>query len=141
MNKSILICCLLITSLASAAEKPQLHKNEFAGIYALNRGNESGCMLAIDQAPDNKSSFGLECNRGAPSYNSGVLEGGITIKNGKAVYRTTEFAGVCEIKFTFTKNSVSLAQKGSDSDCGFGHGVYCDGTYILQKQLRKKLDQ
>jgi hypothetical protein len=91
------------------------------------------------QSPDHTYSFDLECNRGVPSYNSGVIGGTIVIKDGKAVYRTTEFAGLCELKFNFTIDVVSIIQNGSDIDCGFGHGVYCDGMYLPEKRtLRNK---
>lgn len=34
-----------------------------------------------------------------------------------------------------------VSQSGSDSDCGFGHGVYCSGTYRLKSRKPPKLEQ
>ncbi|HYA31617.1 MAG TPA: hypothetical protein VED67_02575, partial [Thermodesulfovibrionales bacterium] len=95
----------------------------------------------VIQMPDNKLQFNLECNRGAPSYNSGETSGTITVKNATALFQTTEFGGECTIKFEFQRNGVIISQTGSDADCGFGFGVHCDGKYRLKSRKQPKLSE
>ncbi len=78
--------------------------NNFTGTYVMDLGNEAGGKLMVVQVPDNKLQFGLQCNRGAPSYNSGETSGTIAVKNSTAIFQTTEFGGECKIKFEFQKN-------------------------------------
>jgi hypothetical protein len=92
------------------------------------------------QQSNGKIKFALECNRGAPSYNSGTASGVIEIKQGVAVYGTNEYGGKCEIKFEFKGNKVAVSQTGGDFECGFGHGVTCDGAYLLKSRRPPKFD-
>lgn len=105
----------------------------------MDLGKKAGGTLMVVQTPDNKLQFDLECNRGAPSYNSGETSGTIAVRDATALFRTTEFGGVCEIRFEFQKNGVVISQSGSDADCGFGFGVRCDGKYRLKSRKRPKL--
>jgi hypothetical protein len=139
MKKNILIVTLLMASVASADQPSYKKKNNHTGTYAMDLGNGAGGMLKIIQGPDNKIFFDLDCSRGAPSYNTGSAQGTIKIKDKTALYRSTEFDGICEFKFTFRNDEVYVSQTGSDTDCGFGYGVSCDGKYYLKSRKQPKL--
>jgi hypothetical protein len=110
------------------------------GTYSVVYKRGAGCTLKVLQLPSSKIEFALDCNRGAPSYNSGAASGVIEIKQGVAVYGTSEFGGKCEIKFEFKGTKVVVSQTGSDFDCGFGHGVTCDGAYLLKNRRPPKFE-
>ena len=75
------------------------------------------------------------------SINSGVAGATIAIKNGVAIFKSSDYGnGGCELVFTFQSNKVDVRQKGSDVACGFGHGVMCDGTYLLKNRKRPKFE-
>lgn len=128
-----ILLILILSTLVSAESATKKKTSVHAGVYVLNLPNEAGGVLTVTGATDNSLKFDLECTRGAPSHNTGVIEGAIKIKDEKAVFKTTEF-GKCEIKFRFAGNTVDISQDGSDIDCGFGYGVYCDGKYKLQSR-------
>lgn len=111
-----------IVSMAApvTAEQPaRSDANNFAGTYVMDLGNKASGTLAVIQMPDNKLQFDLECNTGAPSYNSGETSGTIAVKNATAIFQTTEFGGQCKIRVEFQKKGVVITQTGSDADCGF----------------------
>jgi hypothetical protein len=99
------------------------------GTWGWSGENESGGYLKTIQR-GNKVQFQLEIYRGAPSYNSGSIDGEFDINGSTGAFNSTEF-GVCEILFDFQKSKVVLTQPSDKTDCGFGHGVYPDGTYPL----------
>ncbi len=146
MNKSLLmffsflLCSILSMTSFSLAEQPsQNNTKNFTGTYIMDLGNEAGGKLMVIHTPDNKLRFGLECNRGAPSYNSGEASGTISVKDATATFSTTEFGGECRITFEFQRDRVVISQTGSDADCGFGFGVHCDGKYLLKSRKRPEL--
>ena len=140
MKRLFLLISILSMAVFAAAEQPaRSDTNNFTGTYVMDPDNESGGTLMVIQLPDNKLKFDLECNRGAPSYNSGETSGTIAVKNATALFQTTEFGGECKIRFEFQKNGVVISQTGSDTDCGFGFGVHCDGKYRLKSRKRPRL--
>ena len=132
---------LLSASLAAAEQPARKEADDFTGTYVMDSGNKAGGTLKVLHLPENRLKFELECNRGAPSYNSGEASGILEVKNAAAVYRTTEFGGACELRFEFQKKGVTVSQKGSDADCGFGFGVRCDGSYRLKSRTPPKLSE
>ena len=136
---SLLISIISIATLVAAEQPAHCHANNFTGTYVMDLGNKAGGTLMVIQMPDDKLQFDLECNRGAPSYNSGKTSGTITVKDATAIFQTQEFGGECEIRFEFRKDGVVISQTGSDTDCGFGFGVHCDGKYRLKSRRRPKM--
>ncbi len=137
-----LVAFILFLAAGSPAAKPQARPlaRKVTGTYEVTYRRGAGGLLKVLQKGD-EIEFELEFNRGAPSYNSGVAGGTIPIKNGVAVFKTSEYGdGGCEITFTFQTNKVFVKQKGSDVACGFGHGVMCDGTYRLKNRKRPKFE-
>lgn len=142
MKKLFLLIFILSMATRATAEQPvRRDTNNFTGTYVMDLGNKTGGTLMVIQMPDNKLEFNLECNRGAPSYNSGETSGTIPVKHATAIFQTTEFGGECKIRFEFSKNEVVISQTGSDADCGFGFGVHCDGKYGLKSRKRPKLPE
>jgi hypothetical protein len=135
----LLISLVSVTSPASAGQPGSDTANDFTGTYVMDQGNKAGGTLMVIHLPENKVKFELECHRGAPSYNEGEASGTIEVRKAAGIFRTTEFGGECEITFAFQKNGVTISQKGSDTDCGFGFGVRCDGRYRLKSRKQPKI--
>jgi hypothetical protein len=63
--------------------------------------------------------------------NTGETEATIPIKNGVAVYTTSEYGGKCKITFKFIGKKVIVEQEESDiACCGYGMNVNASGTYV-----------
>jgi hypothetical protein len=131
---------LLIPLTSIAKERPRVSKKSppLTGTYVLRGRKGAGGTLLVRQLSPNRIDFHIEYNRGAPSYNSGVARSTIDVLDGIAVYRISEFNGPCELKFNFKGAAVSVSQTGDDFACGFGHGVYCGGTYHRKSRKRPK---
>ena len=108
---------------------PLAPSDSLTGSWTWRGLNEASGYLQTIQSSE-RVQFQLELQRGAPSYNSGFMEGEFTLRGKKGVFQTKEY-GNCEIKFVFKKSQVVLDQ-GSPTGCGFGYGVIADGTYYLQ---------
>ena len=128
-----------MATLFTAGQPARCDTDNFTGTYVMDLGNKAGGTLMVIQMPDDKLQFDLECNRGAPSYNSGETSGTIAVKNATAIFQTKEFGGKCKIRFEFKKTGVVISQTGSDTECGFGFGVHCDGKYRLKSRKRPKM--
>ena len=100
------------------------------GTYADKQTSDSGCELKVKNLSNQKLQFELNCNRGAPSYNSGLAFGIIELIDRNASY-TRKVSGHCVISFKFNEKTVDVLQAGASSECGFGWNVYADGTYLL----------
>ena len=105
-------------------------QDNLTGIYKAQWGADGGGTLKVLQLQNNKIQFYLECKRGAPTYNSGMAEGIISLKSNVAVYiYPASVDEQCELKFIFTNTNVVVEQNGQPVDCGFGYGVFCNATY------------
>ncbi len=90
-------------------------------------------LLKIDE---NVYRFWLDINKGWPSYNMGEATGTITIKGDSAVYDNSyeNAKSKCLLHFYFKKDKVVLTADAVSFDCGFGNGVYADGSYMRKKK-------
>lgn len=79
--------------------------------------------------------FQLELARGAPSYNSGWIDGEFELQNSAGIFRTHTESGTCELSFRFDGQRAKVSQSGDVYGCGFGHNVFADAT------LRRKSRQ
>ena len=133
----LLSALLLVMPLSSVAQQrplPSRKSPALTGTYLLKaRGGRVGSLMVRQQSP-NRIDFELDCNRGAPSYASGLARATIDVLDGIAVYRTTEFNGPCEIKLIFKGSTVVVSQTEVGFTCGFGNGVDCGGTYRLKNR-------
>jgi hypothetical protein len=101
------------------------------GTYATQTyDNGAVCVLQIKGEPE--LTFHVNCNRGAPSYNMGILSGMFEVlEPNVGLFQTDQF-GNCELRFEFGETSVNVTQTGTDFECGFGNGVTANGTYTFQ---------
>ena len=68
---------------------------------------------------------------GPPAYNSGGMEGHLSVKDGRGAFETTEYAGDLP-------NGIRLCSEAGDrspggpiwAECGFGHSVVADGKFV-----------
>lgn len=105
-----------------------------SGSWEYNGPAESGKWLKTEQR-GNQVRFQLELQRGAPSYNSGWIEGEFELRDKLGTFQRKGDSGLCEIAFRFYSNRVEVSQSGSDSECGFGYNVWADG--ILKRKSKK----
>ena len=97
-----------------------------------------GCAvvwLSVEQSGRNII-FGIDANRGAPSYNMGTIYPiKVNLSGNKAIYKNSEY-GDCEftVEFSAGKAVVFPAKDLSDcwAACGFGYGVCVGGEYIKE---------
>lgn len=74
--------------------------------------------------------FYLEVARGT-DFNSGALYGELTFNNkGCYEYNPPEKEDGCKLRFVKNGNKISIVTVRGD--CGFGYGVYADGSFTLQ---------
>ena len=73
--------------------------------------------------------YPIELPNGEKTANLGEIEGEASIKGDTAIFQSDEF-GPCKITIKFVRaGTIKVTQEGSDSDCGFGHNVFSNGTY------------
>ena len=105
----------------------------YAGRYTFTTNEEEGpvgCVIIYHET-GNTISFDLNINMGAPSFNSGELSGEVEIVNGKGLFRNSDF-GDCILDFSFADNSVSISPQEGGNNCGFGHNVVVNNTFIRE---------
>jgi len=103
---------------------------EFTGTWERRGENESGMWLK-SREESGIVKFQLEISRGAPSYNSGFLEGEFVLKGAGGVFSSKE-VGNCEISFRFDSARVVLEESKYGGECGFGYGVHAHGELELR---------
>lgn len=128
LSKALLIAHLLYTASVTATET-------FTGSWEQLGQNESGLWLDTEQNK-NTVKFQLEVSKGAPSYNSGWIQGEVELKNNVGHFRKSMGSGLCEISFHFKTKSVELKQSGDYSGCGFGYSVFAIG--VLKRTSHKQ---
>jgi hypothetical protein len=76
---------------------------------------------------------------GEMTANTGTGDGMTTLKGNVAIFVPQDTKG-CSISLTFVGQKLIVKQTGSDADCGFGHNVTADGTYIKRSNQPPKFD-
>ena len=76
---------------------------------------------------------------GEMTANLGTGEG-MTKLNGNVAIFVPQGTTSCSISLTFVGQKLIAKQTGSDADCGFGHNVTADGTYIKRSSRPPKFD-
>lgn len=118
------------TIVPTLAEMPSYIRT---GTYATKTyDNGAVCTLEIKGEPDQQ--FYLNCNRGAPSYNQGMMSSQFQVLEANVGNFKTDAFGVCELRFDFTETGVDVTQTGADYECGFGAGVTATGSYTYQNE-------
>lgn len=122
-----MLLILISVTIPSACFSKDNQSYSATGTWAWTGPKESGGYL-LTILKKNKVQFQLELQRGAPSYNSGFIKGEFELQGNKGTFRTDEF-GPCDISFEIRKNEIVITQPANKADCGFGYGVYPEGTY------------
>ena len=142
--------CLMIFSAAAAAQRSRASvlASEVNGTFRKSfpgkfRGSSSDIkILALGGG---KVRIAMELVypyfvKGELSANMGELDGTAAIVGDTAVYESKEF-GTCKITVKFVKpGTINVSQEGTDGDCGFGHNVTSDGTYIKVSNVKPKFE-
>ena len=132
---SILLILISVT-IPSVCVAKENQSYTATGTWSWTGPKESGGYLLTNQKK-NRVQFQLELQRGAPSYNSGFIEGEFELQGNKGSFRKDEF-GHCEISFEIKKNEIVLTQPSNKAECGFGYGVYPEGTYKCDSHKKPK---
>ena len=119
-SKTFLLALGLYASGVAAAQT-------FTGSWQHRGQSKSGLWLDTEQSK-NIVKFQLEVSRGAPSYNTGWIQGEVELKHNVGYFEKSTDSGVCEISFRFQAKSVELKQDGDYSGCEFGHNVFAIGV-------------
>jgi len=103
------------------------------GVYKFGEDVEKGPVGSVMIYPleGNAALFFLDLSRGAPSYNSGRLEGRMTIKDNFGTYEEINEYNNCILKFKFASQQLEITTEDRHSNCGFGGNVNADNIYKL----------
>lgn len=134
MNEIFIYTLLLLTAGSCGTRSKQTEQSPYGGVYAFgDKTGETPCGEAYIH-PENDSTllFYIYINNGAPSYNNGSVDGRITVRDGRGVFRKRfEFAdNDCVLDFSFHADTLTVREVGRDCECGFGHGVYLDDDFL-----------
>ena len=106
---------------------------KYGGTYSFGGDTDksSAGHLSVYPASDTSLLFYLEVNKGAPSYNMGMLFGSMNMNNGTATYFKKEDYQKqgCKLQFSFQDNGVTVSTAQGFEECEFGNGVVADNTY------------
>ena len=72
--------------------------------------------------------------------NTGTADAVATLKDNVATFVPTDTQG-CTITLVFAGQKLTAKQTGSDADCGFGHNVTADGTYLKRNNRLPKFTE
>ena len=134
--KIIITYALLLLTAVSCGNSlsKQTAQSPYGGVYTFGdkTGEAPHGEAYIHPENDSMLLFYIYVNNGAPSYNNGSIDGQITIREGKGVFRKRfEFSDKdCVLDFSFHADTLTVKEVGRDCDCGFGHGVYLDDDFL-----------
>lgn len=133
----LITACTSTSDNTTATVAADNDKIEVTGMYGYGPGADKGRTGAITIFPNDDSTllFGINLSVGPPSYNMGALFDTLTLDgSGHQGYFESD-SGYddkgCKWQVIFHGDSLSLKTLDGANDCGFGNGVYADGTYTL----------
>ena len=75
-----------------------------------------------------------------PMVNMGGFDDTFTIEGDIAKFVSDD--GKCKFTIKFVKpGTIKVTQTGSDGECGFGHNVFADGTYLRTSGKKPKFEE
>lgn len=99
--------------------------------------------IRVKKLKDDKIVLSLNVCRGAPSYNVGLVDDTLKIKNNHSVLKCNmpQIDQKGELHFYFSKGGIEVKEKHLKYDefCAFGHAVHADGFYKLQSRKNSKM--
>jgi hypothetical protein len=127
-------------SLPPSSTASQLKAKSLTGTYSNRNGEFKIQGLGVNRLHVRfDGSYPYKVN-GEMTANTGTGDGMTTLKDNVAIFVPKETQG-CSISLTFVGRKLVAKQTGSDADCGFGHNVTADGTYIKRSNRPPKFDQ
>lgn len=131
--KNIIIFCASLALVFTSCKTAKIDSHNHQGIYSYGDDIEKGRVGAVTVYSENKNSilFYIDVNRGAPSYNMGLLLGKVKIENDYGIYENKDeySENGCKFSLKFKPNELTITTLEDKDECGFGHGVYIDGSY------------
>lgn len=132
------------TPIPTPASPAKYTVGKLTGVYSNISGEDNhGCVLNILEKnvlqPLDIIDFELGCNRGAPSFTMGFIQGTMNTDGKVASFTQKLFEQseeLCVIIFQFHDNSVEMSQTGFE--CGFGFGVYAVGSLSKTSNVNTK---
>lgn len=144
--RCILILTYLLTSTKSYSQK-QINPEGYYYLVSNNHKDKGEIYgytgsLQIKRTISGRLVIVIYVNKGAPSYNSGVLIDTVE-NNTNNVICTCACDSSCKISISFKANKAIVKHNAEDYNfsCGFGHGVVASGMYMKSgKAVRKLID-
>ena len=149
INRALIaaFCLMMFSALAAAqTSRKSVPASEVNGTFRMNfKGKFKGSSneIKILALGGGKLHIAMDLIypyivKGELSANTGELDGKASIEGDAAVYESAEF-GPCKITIKFLKpGTIKVSQDGTDADCGFGHNVSSDGTYVKVSSKKPK---
>ncbi|HET8885604.1 MAG TPA: hypothetical protein VFM70_04535 [Salinimicrobium sp.] len=104
------------------------YNSTITGTYETKYGN----VLQLVELTDGKILFKLSVGN---ERNIGFLNGLVDLEGNVALYENYEL-GVCKFRLEIKTNQVNISTVENGNLCGFGNGLYADGTFLaLNKDL------
>lgn len=117
----------------------KLLTSKYAGTYSYGSDMVNGRVGTILIYPETDSTilFYLDLNRGEPSYNMGSDYGRIKIVSSQGTYYTIESGADkgCKWDIQFKIGYLAINTIDEQDNCGFGYGVYPDGTFTQTSKM------
>jgi hypothetical protein len=143
----VAIGLLALASVGVAAQRtrPSVSTAEVTGTFHMNFGGKfRGTYDEIKIASIGRSKLRVSMElmfphivNGEMTPNMGSLDDTFAIKGDTASYST----GQCTLTIKFARaGTISVTQRGMDSDCGFGHNVMANGTYHRVSARKPRFD-
>lgn len=119
------------TTTGQAISKELMKKDGIGGVYSFGEDIEKGAIGSVRVYPLSPDSalFFLNVNRGAPSYNMGLLVGQIKLEDSTWTYLADDGKAPCKLQFSFTGETLDLKVTTPQDNCGFGFGVNVAHSY------------
>jgi len=119
------------TTVNTAISRKVEKENGIGGVYSFGEDIEKGPIGSIRIYPLSTDSalFFLNVNRGAPSYNMGLLAGQIKRQDKVWNYSAKDGKSSCILRFHFAEEVLDLEVVSAEDDCGFGFGVHVAHSY------------
>ncbi len=95
-----------------------------------SEGDGPAGSLSVLQTEASALKFYLDVNRGAPSYNMGIISGCMHHETAESwMFEADDDYLNCSWRAEFKDDELTITTLNGRSDCGFGMGVRADGTY------------
>ncbi|SMC77045.1 hypothetical protein [Moheibacter sediminis] len=138
--KNILWISAVILLVFVSCKTAKINSDNLQGIYSYGDDIEKGRVGTVTIYTENKDSaiFYVDVNRGAPSYNMGLLLGKVKLENGYGIYyKKNEYSDRgCKFSLKFKPHELAITTLEDQDECGFGNGVYIDGTYTRTSDVQ-----